>query len=50
MSVVSVRCDEDYFSLECEDEPWGWSDEDVTFWIKLEDRPNARTARGEERK
>lgn len=32
---VVVRCDEDYFSLEdSSGEPWGWSWEDVEFWMK----------------
>lgn len=34
-SVVRIYCDEDYFQVDCNDEPWGWQWEDVEFYIRL---------------
>jgi len=34
-SVVTVYCDDDYFDLDCNDEAWGWSLDDVDFFIVL---------------
>ncbi len=34
-SVVVVKCDEDFFDLECNDESWGWSIFDVDFYVLL---------------
>lgn len=34
-AVIRVRCDEDYFSLELDGEPWGWEWEAVEFYIRL---------------
>lgn len=33
--VVTIRCDEDFFSVEEADEPWGWDLSDVDFWLPL---------------
>ena len=35
LSVVTIRCDEAYFSIDCEDEPWGWDLESVDFGVRL---------------
>jgi hypothetical protein len=34
-SVVMVDCDEDHFDLRCNDESWGWSWEDVEWFIPM---------------
>jgi hypothetical protein len=35
LSVVTMCCDEDYFAIQCDGEPWGWSIEDVDFGVRL---------------
>jgi hypothetical protein len=37
-SVVTVHCGEDYCDLECNGESWGWSLDDVDFFIVLSGR------------
>lgn len=37
-SIVTVKCDEHFFELECEGESWGWSLDDVDFFIVLSGR------------
>lgn len=34
-SVITVRCDEDYFDCQCNGESWGWDWDCVEFYIKL---------------
>lgn len=34
-SVIEIKCDEDDFELECNGDPWGWSWEDIDFYIQL---------------
>lgn len=34
-SVVEIKCDEGYFELECNDDPWGWTWHDIDFYIQL---------------
>lgn len=35
LSVVTIRCDEDYFAVEEADEPWDWGLQDADFWLPL---------------
>ena len=35
LNVVTIKCDEHFFELKCNDEPWGWTMEDVDFFIVL---------------
>ncbi len=35
LSVVTICCDEDYFSCEVNDEAWGWDFFDADFGVKL---------------
>ena len=37
MAVVTVRCDEHYFMVEVDGEPWGWEIYDVDFYLVLRD-------------
>lgn len=34
-AVIEIKCDEDYFELKCNDEPWDWSWEDIDFYVQL---------------
>jgi len=36
LSIVHVRCDEDYFSIRdsCGDD-WGWEASDIEWWVEL---------------
>jgi hypothetical protein len=34
-SVIRFRCDEEFLAIDCNDEPWGWSWEDVDFYLPL---------------
>lgn len=34
-SVVTIKCDEGFFGIECEGEPWGWEWDSVEYWAKL---------------
>lgn len=34
-SVVTIRCDEGYFNLECNGEPWGWDYSDIALFVFL---------------
>jgi hypothetical protein len=34
-SVVKFRCDEDYFAVHCEGEPWGWSHDDIELFVLI---------------
>lgn len=34
-NVIEIQCDEDYFNLECNGDPWGWLWEDIDFYIQL---------------
>lgn len=35
ISVVNIHCDEHYFSLTCQGEPWGWELSEVDFYVEL---------------
>ena len=37
MAVVTVCCDEHYFMVEVDGEPWGWEIYDVDFYLVLRD-------------
>ena len=34
-SVIEIKCDEDYFELECNQDHWGWTWHDIDFYIQL---------------
>lgn len=34
-SIVTMCCDEEYFAMEVEGDPWGWELESVDFGIRL---------------
>lgn len=34
-SVLTIKCDEYYFELECDDGPWGWEWTDIDFYVQL---------------
>lgn len=36
-SIVTIRCDSGFFGLTCNDEPWGWDWDDVSFYIPLKE-------------
>lgn len=36
--VVTIRCDEGYFELECNGEPWGWDYDDIGKFALLSGR------------
>ena len=36
--VVTIRCDEYYFSLECNNEPWGWEYDSIVQFALLSGR------------
>ena len=35
LSVITVSCDEHYFAVVCNDEPWGWELSDVEFFVRI---------------
>ena len=35
LSVVTICCDEHYFAVKCDGEPWGWELSDVDFGVRL---------------
>ncbi|MHC4371266.1 MAG: hypothetical protein ACYSW8_26940 [Planctomycetota bacterium] len=35
LSVVTVRCDEDYFAVLIEGDSWGWDMSDVDYFVRL---------------
>ena len=35
MSVVDVSCDEHYFNVCCQGEPWGWDLDDADWFVVL---------------
>lgn len=35
LAVVTIRCDDDYFCVECEGDLWGWEIDDVDFGVRL---------------
>jgi len=46
--VLSVKCDEGYFRLDLDGEPWGWEWSDVAWWMPCPKAPAAAQAeRGE---
>lgn len=34
-SVVTIRCDEDFFAVTCEDEPWGWYLSECDWYVVI---------------
>lgn len=34
-SVVTIRCDEGYFAVECNGDPWGWDYTDIAMYVLL---------------
>lgn len=34
-SVIVIRCDEGYFAVTCEDEPWGWHLDEVDWYVTI---------------
>jgi hypothetical protein len=35
ISVIRIRCDEDYFAVTCEGDPWGWDLDDIEFYVVI---------------
>lgn len=35
IAVVRIECDEDYFDVSLDGEPWGWGWGDVDFYVRL---------------
>lgn len=35
INVVTVKCDEHFFTVECNDEAWGWELSDVEFFVVI---------------
>lgn len=34
-AVVTIKCDENYFRLECDDETWCWELEDIDAMVRI---------------
>lgn len=34
-SVITIKCDEESFGIDCNDEPWGWGWDDAEHYIRL---------------
>jgi len=33
--IVRIQCDEDYFEVWCNDEPWDWNMEEVDWYVVI---------------
>jgi len=41
ISCVTVHCDEDYFNVDLHGEDWGWSWDDVEWFVRLSPGPSS---------
>lgn len=39
LSVITTHCDENYFSVDLDGLPWGWSWSDVEWFVRLSPAP-----------